>query len=91
MSQIAPGQVWIFLQYAHDPKMGVFLDLGLSASHMVRVMVVIVKVTKCFGQATTKPCRDMQLRFGGFYNPVRRHKHLDQLRPLEFERRQIAL
>jgi putative transposase len=27
----------------------------------------------------------------GFYNPVRRHKHLDQLSPLEFERRQIAL
>jgi len=27
----------------------------------------------------------------GFYNPVRRHKHLDQLRPLEFERHQIAL
>ena len=27
----------------------------------------------------------------GFYKPVRRHKHLDQLSPLEFERRQIAL
>ena len=27
----------------------------------------------------------------GFYNRVRRHKHLDQLSPLEFERRQIAL
>ncbi|MFY9127304.1 MAG: IS3 family transposase [Limnohabitans sp.] len=27
----------------------------------------------------------------GLYNPVRRHKHLDQLSPLEFERRQIAL
>ena len=27
----------------------------------------------------------------GYYNPVRRHKHLDQLTPLEFERRQIAL
>jgi putative transposase len=27
----------------------------------------------------------------GFYNPVRRHKHLDQLSPLEFEKRQIAL
>ena len=27
----------------------------------------------------------------GFYNPVRRHKHLDQLSPLEFERRQTAL
>ncbi len=27
----------------------------------------------------------------GFYNPVRRHKHLDQLSPLDFERRQIAL
>ena len=27
----------------------------------------------------------------GFYNPVRRHKHLDPLSPLEFERRQIAL
>ena len=26
-----------------------------------------------------------------FYNPVRCHKHLDQLSPLEFERRQIAL
>ena len=25
----------------------------------------------------------------GFYNPVRRHKHLDQLSPLEFERHQI--
>jgi len=27
----------------------------------------------------------------GFYNRVRRHKHLDQLSPLEFERRQTAL
>jgi putative transposase len=27
----------------------------------------------------------------GFYNPVRRHKYLDQLSPLELERRQIAL
>jgi len=27
----------------------------------------------------------------GFYNRVRRHKHLNQLSPLEFEKRQIAL
>ena len=27
----------------------------------------------------------------GFYNRVRRHKHLDQLSPLEFEKRQTAL
>ena len=27
----------------------------------------------------------------GSYKTVRRHKHLDQLSPLEFERRQIAL
>ena len=33
----------------------------------------------------------VMLRREGFYNPVRRHKQLDQLSPLEFERRQIAL
>jgi putative transposase len=27
----------------------------------------------------------------GFYNSVRHHKHLYQLSPLEFERRQVAL
>jgi len=27
----------------------------------------------------------------GFYNRVRRHKHLNQLSPLEFEKRQIVL
>ncbi len=33
IGQLALGEIGVFLQDAHDPEMGVFLDLGLAAGH----------------------------------------------------------
>jgi len=37
-SQLALGEVWVLLQNAHDPEIGVFLNLGLSACHDVALI-----------------------------------------------------
>jgi hypothetical protein len=44
VSQLSQGEVRIFLQDAHDPEMGVFLDLGLAAGH---VSAAILRPTDC--------------------------------------------
>jgi hypothetical protein len=46
------------LQDAHDPEMGVFLDLGLSAGHGFGVVSVSGVAVKCFKQAIAMPCHD---------------------------------
>lgn len=46
LSQFALSEVGVFLQDAHDPKMGVFLDLGLTACHGGSFKVVL-KRAKC--------------------------------------------
>jgi hypothetical protein len=49
------GQVGVFLQDAHDPKMGVLLDLGLTACHWGSFKVALKGIKMCFGQATAMP------------------------------------
>ena len=53
-----------FLQDAHDLKMGVFLDLGLTAGHGGSFKVVLKGAKIYFGQATAVPCHDQQCGFG---------------------------
>ena len=43
VGQLALGQVRVVLQDAHDPKMGVFLDLGLAACHGGSFRVVLMR------------------------------------------------
>jgi hypothetical protein len=33
--RLAPGEVWVFLQGAHDSETGVFLELGLATFYSV--------------------------------------------------------
>ena len=57
-SQLAFRQIEVFLQDAHDPKMLVFLDLGLTACHWDSFKVVLKQTKMCFGQTTAVPsCR----------------------------------
>ena len=37
-SQLSLGEVWVLLQDAHHPEIGVFLNLGLSACHDVALI-----------------------------------------------------
>ncbi len=70
LSQLALGQVGVLLQDAHDPKMGVFLDLGLTACHGGRFKVVLKTKRKCFRQATAVPYHDRQCSFGVGYDVI---------------------
>ncbi len=55
LGQLALGQVRVILQDAHDPEMGVFLDLGLSAGHNCAVFWLVVRSVNALG--TLPPCR----------------------------------
>lgn len=66
VGQLALGQVRVVLQDAHDPEMGVFLDLGLAAGHSLSGSFLSWRKGYIgFGHATAMPCHDRLARYRG--------------------------
>jgi len=66
VGQLALGQVGVVLQDAHDPEMGVFLDLGLAVGHSLSGSFLSWRKGYIrFGHATAMPCHDRLARSRG--------------------------